>query len=203
MKNSDLIRQFKQEMAPFLGFKGPSKASKKEGKSKKPTSGGKLVDIDAKDSADQLRSLVFVIVFVVGTAVLLIHFFGQTWLDHLLNQADQSHIGIAVAAGISLIAVSILSGILKMIFGLLKLTPAFKDMATKRSFKPVFRAAYTFLMFYLLIVVFLKLMTFMAQQDIFSQIDHYAEQGFEFNIDTDEGPKTIEFKEGKLNILAR
>lgn len=203
MKNNDFIRRFKEEVAPFLRINETSKSSETASQSAKTMSPKSPFDLNEKKPVDELRSTILMLALGVGAAVILVSLFGQKWLSDILNQANGSYIGIAIAAGISLIGVSIVSGILKLIFGFIKLTPAFKDIATQKTFKPVFRAAYTFLMIYLTIFSFLKLMTFMAEQDIFGQIDHYAEQGFEFNIETDEGPKTIEVKEGKLNILTR
>ena len=202
MKNNDFIRRIKEEIAPLFNFNTPS-PGKTETQQKSPDTAEKLVDIDSQSLSDQFRSKVFVGAALIGGVLLLFKLFGQTWTDQLLSQANQNYIGIAIAGIISLIGVSIVSGILKLIFGFIKLTPAFKDIATQKTFKPIFRAAYGFLMIYLTIFVFLKLMTFMAEQDIFEQINRYSEEGFEFTINTDEGAKTIEFKDGQLNIETR
>lgn len=159
-----------------------------------------LHNIDVQGSGDKFRSFLLIFIILAGGIALIVYLFGGNVLEYMLDHSEESYIGLGAAILATLIGMGIVSAILKMLFRVVSLTALFKETTdNNKALKPVFRVAFSLFMLYLGFLIFLQVTAYMSENDIFDQIETYSE-GFEFDVVTEEGDKTVKFEDGKLTI---
>ena len=158
--------------------------------------GNAAYNIDQKDPSERLRSTLLLISAFIGVAILLFSLFCQKWLESVLERADGGYVQIAAAIVITLLALSIISGIFRSIFR--AATFATGSQGQNKSPDPTVRIISGIIFLIVAFFLFNYVLSFLSQNQFFQQIETYLESGVQ--IETEEGDKTIKLENGKFTI---